>query len=151
MWHIFISLWKTKCVSFPCQTHIHSDGRVIGFSRMTRQLPGLLIQPSPQAHCVLEGPTQQTQNICITFIQSWTSVEDVAPMLFKCYINVLRLLGIHVQGVQALFCRPKPKGSICLLVKQADTAFKLCQGSNRAFIYTQIIAVSQNKVEMGMW
>ena len=35
---------------------------------------------------------QQTQNICITFMQCWTSVEDVGPTLYKCYANVLCLL-----------------------------------------------------------
>ena len=36
---------------------------------------------------------QQTQNICITFIQCWANVEDVGPTLYKCYANaVLRLL-----------------------------------------------------------
>ena len=37
---------------------------------------------------------QQTQNICITFVHCWTNVEDVA--LYKCYTNVLCLLGIQV-------------------------------------------------------
>ena len=37
--------------------------------------------------------SQQTQNICITFVQCWTNVEDVGLMLFKCYANVLCLLG----------------------------------------------------------
>ena len=37
--------------------------------------------------------TQLTQNICITFIQCWTNVEDVGPTLYKCYTNVLCLLG----------------------------------------------------------
>ena len=37
--------------------------------------------------------TQQTQNICMTFVQCWTSVEDVGPTLYKCYTNVLCLLG----------------------------------------------------------
>ena len=35
---------------------------------------------------------QQTQNICITFVQCWTSVEDVGTTLYKCYTNVLCLL-----------------------------------------------------------
>ena len=35
---------------------------------------------------------QQTQNICITFVQCWTNVED-GPTLYKCYTNVLCLLG----------------------------------------------------------
>ena len=37
--------------------------------------------------------TQQTQNSCITFIQCWTSVVDARPTLYKCYTNVLCLLG----------------------------------------------------------
>ena len=40
-------------------------------------------------------PTQQTPNICITFIQSRTSVEDAGPTLYKCYTNALCLLGKH--------------------------------------------------------
>ena len=36
--------------------------------------------------------SQQTQNICITFIQCWTNVEDVGPALYKCYTNVLCFL-----------------------------------------------------------
>ena len=37
-------------------------------------------------------PTQQTQNICITFVQCRTNVEDVGSTLYKCYTNVLCLL-----------------------------------------------------------
>ena len=37
----------------------------------------------------------QTQNICITFVQCWTNVEDVGPALCKFYTNVLCLLGMH--------------------------------------------------------
>ena len=29
---------------------------------------------------------QQTQDICITFEQSWTNVEDVGRTLYKCYV-----------------------------------------------------------------
>ena len=36
--------------------------------------------------------TQQTQTICITFIQCWTNVEDVGPTLYKCYTHVFCLL-----------------------------------------------------------
>ena len=32
--------------------------------------------------------------ICITFVQCWTNVEDVGPTLYKCYTNVLCMLGI---------------------------------------------------------
>ena len=37
--------------------------------------------------------SQQTQNICITFIQCWTNVDNVGLTLYKCYTNVLCLLG----------------------------------------------------------
>ena len=37
--------------------------------------------------------SQWTQNICITFVQCWANVEDVGPPLYKCYTNVLCLLG----------------------------------------------------------
>ena len=37
----------------------------------------------------IKDTTQQTQNICITFMQCWTNVEDVWPRLYKCYTNVL--------------------------------------------------------------
>ena len=33
-----------------------------------------------------------TQNICATFIQCWSNVEDVGPTLYKCCTNVLCLL-----------------------------------------------------------
>ena len=38
--------------------------------------------------------SQQTQNICITFIQRRPNVSDIGPKLYKCYTNVLCLLGI---------------------------------------------------------
>ena len=40
-----------------------------------------------------QQPSQQTQNICIMFVQCWTNVEDAGPTLYKCYTNVLCLLG----------------------------------------------------------
>ena len=38
--------------------------------------------------------TQQTQNIFITFVQRQPNVFDVGPTLYKCYKNVLCLLGV---------------------------------------------------------
>ena len=32
-------------------------------------------------------------NICITFVQRRPNVEDVGPTLYKCYTNVMCLLG----------------------------------------------------------
>ena len=39
--------------------------------------------------------TQLTQNMCIAFLQRWTNVEDVRPTLYKCYTNVLYMLGMR--------------------------------------------------------
>ena len=39
------------------------------------------------------GHSQQTQNICITFVKCWANVEDVGTTLYKCYTNVLCVLG----------------------------------------------------------
>ena len=36
---------------------------------------------------------QKTQNIFITFVQRWQNVFDVGPTVYKCYTNVLCLLG----------------------------------------------------------
>ena len=41
----------------------------------------------------LHGSIQQAQNICITFVQCRTNIEDVEPTLYKCYTHVLCLLG----------------------------------------------------------
>ena len=40
-------------------------------------------------------PTQQAQNIWITFVQFWSNVEDVGSTLYKTYTNVLCLLDIY--------------------------------------------------------
>ena len=36
-----------------------------------------------------QASSQQTQNICITFVQRRPNVFDVGPTLYKCYTNVL--------------------------------------------------------------
>ena len=41
----------------------------------------------------LEMSSQQTQNICIAFVQRRPNVFDADPTLCKCYTNVLCLLG----------------------------------------------------------
>ena len=41
----------------------------------------------------ISGYPLYTQSICITIIQCWTDVEDVGPTLYKCYTNILSLLG----------------------------------------------------------
>ena len=42
--------------------------------------------------------SQQTQSICITFIQLRLKVFDVGPTLYKCYTEVMCLLGWRTQG-----------------------------------------------------
>ena len=53
------------------------------------------IKPIPNllSHICTQVISQLTQNICITFIQRRPNVFDVGPTLYKCYINVLYLLG----------------------------------------------------------
>ena len=62
----------------------------------------IVILTSPESRREMKGgnnmrgrlwPTQQTQNICITFVQRRPNVFDVGPTLYKCYTNVLRSLG----------------------------------------------------------
>ena len=43
---------------------------------------------------------QQTQSICITFVQRRPNVFDVGPTLYKYYKNILCFLG-------AIFCKAK--------------------------------------------
>ena len=40
--------------------------------------------------------TLKTQKNCITFIQRRPNVFDAGPTLYKCYTNVLCLLGSHL-------------------------------------------------------
>ena len=61
-----------------------------------------LLRRCPNIKSTLLLGTQQTQNICITFVQCWTNVEDVGPTLYKCYANVLCLLGIQHESFALL-------------------------------------------------
>ena len=54
---------------------------------------------------ISKGSTQQTQNICITFIQCRTNVEDVGPtykckMLYKCFVFAGYVLLFKVADMQ---------------------------------------------------
>ena len=48
---------------------------------------------SPLGQCLvfagIDMVSQQTQNMCITFVQRRPNVKDVGPTLFKCYTNAL--------------------------------------------------------------
>ena len=41
--------------------------------------------------------TQQTQNICTTFVQRRPNVFDAGPTLYICYTNALCFLGRQLQ------------------------------------------------------
>ena len=43
--------------------------------------------------------SQQTQNFCITFVQRRPNVFDVGPTLYKCYTNILCLLGYFLNEI----------------------------------------------------
>ena len=42
--------------------------------------------------------SQGTQNMCIAFIQRRPNVFDVCPAMYKCYKNVLCLLGYQIHS-----------------------------------------------------
>ena len=62
--------------------------------------------------------SQQTRNICMTFAQCWTNVEDVVPTLYKCYTNILCLLGCYIDFenvVPRSFLYPTPRPLVSFL------------------------------------
>ena len=60
-------MWRTKACLTPATTNV--------FPMPTKCWPS------------------KRKTICITFVQCWTNVKDVGPTLYKCYTNVLCLLG----------------------------------------------------------
>ena len=68
------------CVQFCTAVAAHNDC----VSVYTCSRPLLLI--------IQNLSTQQTQNICVAFVQHRPNVFDVGPKLYKCYTNVLYLL-----------------------------------------------------------
>ena len=87
----FFAVFFTDCMSPRGIVYCIHDPTVIPGRRLCLP-PGihsrsLCPDPSHQA------ASQQTQNMCITFEQWRTNVEDVGTTLYKCYTNVLCLLG----------------------------------------------------------
>ena len=72
---------------------VNASRGVAGHSEYTRASSCVTLSITSPEVLHLHVLSQQTQNICITFIQCWTNVEDVGPTLYKCYTNVLYLLG----------------------------------------------------------
>ena len=61
----------------------------------------------------------QTQNICITFVQCQTNVEDVGLTLYKCYTNVLCLPG-YIIVVMGKVLPPMPLVAFALTCQKED-------------------------------
>ena len=88
-------------------------------------------------HAILhQNPAEK--NICITFVQCWTNVEDVGPTLYKCCTNSLCLLGnndLHyVNGLHAMLhynaANTKHLYNICTMLANVEdvglTLYKCC-------------------------
>ena len=58
-------------------------------------------QAKPNKHKTF---VQRFYNVCITFVQRRPNVFDVGPTLYKCYTNVLCLLGRHCLTVCLFVC-----------------------------------------------
>ena len=86
--HDQVSLYMDQVVLSQSRGRVPSEDMVSQQARSI--LPVTLGATSAEAGPIV---AQQTQNICITFIQCWTNVEDVGPTLYKCFTNVLCLLG----------------------------------------------------------
>ena len=59
------------------------------FKNEIRRIKNSRIHQNNDITCVYVGLSQQTKNICITFIQRRLNVFDVGPTLYKCYTNIL--------------------------------------------------------------
>ena len=93
--------------------------------------------------CWTKVVTQQTQNICITFVQRWPNVSNIVPALYKCYwsTNVLCLLGRHFATSSWEFTG---------LCRYVTGIFLFSLKSVACWWSNHLRATSQNKV-MGIW
>ena len=68
-----------------------------------------------QTDCITVGISKQADPPCVyrhpvntthlyDFVQCWTNVEDVGPTLYKCYTNVLCLLGRRTFSQKLYIC-----------------------------------------------
>ena len=47
-------------------------------------------------------PSKHRRYVCIAFIQCWPNIEDIVPTLYRCYTNVLCLLGRPIDKISSL-------------------------------------------------
>ena len=82
----------------------------------------------------ISGHAQQTQNICITFVQRPPNVFDVGPALYKCYTNVLCPLGVCITTSKIMVAKSlvrsrtfyKVLGTALVWVIVVKVLFKTC-------------------------
>ena len=81
-------------------------------------------------HLTFQVGTQQTQNICITFVQRRPNIFDVGPTLCNCYTNVLCLLGSCkncTRGpAQSARCFLEPIACSCWCTFESSDAVQFC-------------------------
>ena len=82
---------RKQCFDIISRISIHANTRCVTMVTYNKH-PRVFLS---YVHLVLcnVAVTQQTENICITFIQRRPNVFDVGRALYKCYTNVLCLLG----------------------------------------------------------
>ena len=88
--------------------------------------------------------TRWAQNICITFIQRRPNVFDVGPALYKCYTNVLCLLGLLTQQKPMLIECWATFGDNSLNIKQFSFVLKQWQdhlGRENKESYVALLAI----------
>ena len=98
-WEGFLAFWRGRCfrpVAICELINIISDTYwvflIILIKRQDFWLFGIWSNSLISAFCKL---TQQTQQMCITFIQRQPNVFDVCSTLYKCYTNYLCWLGSY--------------------------------------------------------
>ena len=90
---ILYNMWIRKYINDWCcmwhsrEFHIH----------MYSTLPPRVIQILYKSRWLFFRDARKTQNICITFVQRRPNVFHVGPTLYKCYTNVLYLLGHYFE------------------------------------------------------
>ena len=100
------------------------------------------------------------KNIFITFVQCRTNVEDVGPTLYKCYTNVLCLLGavyfhsfevVHrcneKQRLQKYYCQPSlTKSELCAVKIDQLIRYSIC--CDEIMILLVVIIVTINFIKL---
>ena len=81
------------CLSLICRGLLARASRCWLAVWITEESRCGLMTLSSESESIPIITTQWTPNICITFVQCWTNVADVGLTLYKCYTNVLCLLG----------------------------------------------------------